>query len=205
MTGRENKVKQELIKRAIVGDNDYHALMRSIAIDTLQEKAGYKPQNTGSMELHKNFVDWISPRYDISLGVHWIFYAVECGHFRPLEAQKVWRYGQALQIFRRNSLKFKGWFINNIHLMDYAKNILLNPYEYVDQFDNGIVSFKYHKVRQELGLEIFGSSVSSQHNNMLSYAIGLPSILLSYVFIGESNYLNDLKDWTSRMEEIFGW
>lgn len=94
---------EKLIKEALQGTGDYHALMRSIAVSSLRRKAGYVPPKMDAPpeDEDKNFVHWQSSKYDISAGVWWIFYATAAGHFRPRDAKLIWRYGQSLKLLKR--------------------------------------------------------------------------------------------------------
>lgn len=136
------------LKQAVTGTNDYHEFMRTVTVTALKSYAGYKPDNTGDIEkVYPNWINWQSREMNMGIGVLWIFYAVENGHFTTHEAKLIWRYGQALKF--PQAVKYRMPEIgNNVRLMEIIEDCIKNPRKFTDGFGE-----IYYGLRDEFGLQ----------------------------------------------------
>jgi len=194
--------KSETIKEAVEGTEDYHALMRSIAVSSLRRKAGFIPQNTGSMKLLKNLVNWQSASYNINAGIWWIFYATEQGYFSPAELRKIWRYGQALKLFKKYYSEYCRWFPKEDKLHNWMKDTVLDPSKYVYE-KSDVISFHFHTVRKELEIEVYGGHVVSQDFSKEAYAVGIIAHLCGYIYSdNKTDFLKGLRAYRDNMKAL---
>lgn len=138
--------------QAVKGTENYHEFMRQVTVTALKNKAGYIAPNTGEIaKQEKNPLHWQSRNVNMGVGMLWIFYAVEAGHFTTGSAKVIWRYGQALKfpkIFRVRNPEISKEKI----LMDAIEYCVRNPYEFTD--GNGDVvhsaddEFNVRKIRE---------------------------------------------------------
>lgn len=126
--------KENAIKNAVLGSQDYHEVMRSVAIYTMRERAGMIPPRMENEALpERNPEHWQSRNMHMGVGMLWIFYAVEYGHYSTGEAKIIWRYGQGLRFIRR--FKYANPVLaKNKQLMDAIEFIVKNPNEFCDDF-----------------------------------------------------------------------
>lgn len=95
--------RDEQIKAAINGTDDFHELMQQLAKHDLMQRAGYVVQNLPPESDFKppNPYHWQSQAMHMNAGNLWIFHAVELGHFTPTQAKRIWNYGQNLLNVKR--------------------------------------------------------------------------------------------------------
>lgn len=139
--------KDDAIKNAVIGSNDYHEIMRSVAVYTMRERAGMIPPKMDNEPLpEKNPEHWQSRKLNMGVGMLWIFYAVEYGHFRTGEAKVIWRYGQALKFPRYFKHRFPK-LGENQKLMGAIEYCVKNPANFCDDFGDIIhgVDDEFHQ------------------------------------------------------------
>lgn len=187
---------ENVIHEAIKGSDDYHALMRSITQQGLRSKAGYIPPNTDAMELHRNFIKWTDKRCTIDIGVHWIFYAVACGHFSPRMARTVWRYGQLQKVpqFLRDGKHRKDIFRDK-RTQKLTKMVLIELPQFIGYNEysaDGMVALR-NELREFVKKSYFSMKKDFLTNSQFSDVEMFYSSCLRYLIRGDGIYIDRSK------------
>lgn len=203
--------KKELMTQAVKGTDDYHNFMTQIVTTRLMTQAGFVPEKTDEIaHQYRNNVHWQSRKMHMGIGILWIFFAVENGHFTTGEAKIIWRYGQALKfpkVFRKKNPEIS----INIVLMDAIEWCIRNPVKFTDGFGDICHSaddeFNVREIRESIfqqPYEIYPNRDGGIDIQRKKYReiVRLIDNLILWIYTG-SDYLTD----TDRKElyQYMGW